>query len=171
MKKLNVVLKNVRTFEGHDGLGLNADVWIDGIKCMHLYDGAYGGEYEYTNFTYDNPKAKEVKANIAKLEDYIKSLPAEEWDFHGKKMSIEPNMDTFLNNIFEAMQLEKKMKNAILVGIPNGTSYQRISWKGKALSAVPLGALQMTVNSLKKKLKTGEVILNTNLEALGVVSN
>ena len=31
MKKPIVLLRNVRTFEGHDGLGLNADVWIDGV--------------------------------------------------------------------------------------------------------------------------------------------
>jgi hypothetical protein len=168
MKKPKVVLKNVRTFEGHDGLGLNADVWIDGVKCMHLYDGAYGGEYEYTYLAHGAKEPAKVLSLIKNLEDYVKSLPAEEWDFHGKKMSIDPNMDTFLNEIYESMQLEKKMKRAILVGIPNGTSYQRISWTGKALSAVPLGALQMTVNSLKKKLKAGEVILNTNLETLGV---
>jgi len=168
MKKPIVLLRNVRTFEGHDGLGLNADVWIDGVKCMHLYDSAHGGEYEYTDFVYDNPKAKEVKANIAKLEAYVKTLPAEEWDFHGKKMSIEPNMDTFLNNIFEAMQLEKKMKNAILVGDPKSTSYSRISWGSTPLSKIPTGTLQMTVNELKKKCVNGVVILNTNLEALGV---
>lgn len=169
MKQPKVQLKNVHTFEGHDGLGLNADVWINGIKCMHVFDGAYGGEMEYTEHTYDNPKAEQIKANIKLLDDYIATLPEETSTFGDKTFKFKVNRDIFINNLYEQMQMEKHMKKAILVGDPNSTSYQRFSWKGKTLAQMPVGALQMTVNQIKKKYCTGNVrILNTNLEALGV---
>ena len=33
MEKPNVVLKKVKTFQGRDGYGLNAEVWINGVYC------------------------------------------------------------------------------------------------------------------------------------------
>ena len=169
MKAPKVELKNVKTFEGHDGLGLNADVWINGINCMHLFDGAYGGEYEYTMNTYNNPKADQVRTNVQLLDDYIATLPEETSTFGDRTFKLKMDRDMFLNNIYEQMQLEKQMKKAILVGEPNGTSYQKFSWKGKTLAQMPVQALQMTVDNIKKKYCTGNVrILNTNLQKLGV---
>ena len=47
MRKPIVQLKKLSFFEGHDGYGMNADVWIDGVKCMHVYDFFYKIEVFY----------------------------------------------------------------------------------------------------------------------------
>lgn len=168
MKAPKVQLKNVKTFEGHEGLGINADVWINGLKCMHLYDAAYGGQYEYTNFTYNNPKADQVKANIALLEAYIKTLPPEEMELGDKKMTLNIDMDMFLNELYENMEMEKKMKKAILVGVPKSLNYDAYGWKNTPLTKIPVTSLQKAVDDLKGQCTGGQVILNTNLETLGV---
>ena len=84
MRKPNVQLKKLSFFEGHDGYGMNADIWIDGVKCMHVYDGAFGGCYEYTeNRDGSNPdKDEKVKQYIADLNAYIDTLPEKEPDKH-----------------------------------------------------------------------------------------
>ena len=168
MKEPNVQLKNVKTFEGHEGLGINADVWINGLKCMHLYDSAMGGEYEYTYFTYNNPKAGQVRENIALLEAYIKTLPPEVTIMNDREFTLDVDMDMFLNEIYEKMQMEKKMKKSILVGVPNATVYEVYGWKNTPLANIPVPSLQKAVDDLKSQCTGGKVILNTNLETLGV---
>ena len=171
MKTPEVKLKNVKTFEGHDTmLGLNADVWIDGVKCMHLYDSAYGGCYDYTSFAHGSKNPEKIRTLIKNLEDYIKTRPETKHTFGGKTISIKPDMDIFLNDIYEEMEMEKKMKKAILIGVPNDTQYQMFSWKGKpALSKFPKDMLQKAVDKMKREQCTdGKVILNTNLTALGI---
>lgn len=43
MIKPVITLKKVKTFIGHDGIGLSADVYVDGIKTFYIFDGATGG--------------------------------------------------------------------------------------------------------------------------------
>ncbi len=167
MKAPKVQLKNVETFEGHDGIGLNADVWIDGVKCMHVHDGAYGGQMEYHNFTYNNPKAEQVKSLIKKFEDYIKTLPPTTFIAGGKTHSLPMDMDLFITELQERMEMEKKMKRGILVGVPNASQYSIYKFK-MPLAKIPQGQLRASVLRIQNQLEKGEVILNTNLEALGV---
>ena len=59
------------------------------------------------------------------------------------------------------------MLKAIMVGIPNASQYGIYRFT-IPLSAIPVNQLQASVDRIKAKLETGEVILNTNLTALGV---
>lgn len=175
MKKPNVQLKKTKLFRGTDGYGLNAEVWINGIFCMYLIDAADGGCYNYEYNIYNNPKADQVKANIRLLEDYIKTLP--EKDYGTFKAKID--MDTYLNDIFTADEEEKlKKKNekrmsklfqtALVIGKPNENKFRFINFK-RPLYEVPSLILQSNLAKLKVECtKTGEQILNTNLEELGI---
>jgi len=175
MKKPKVVLKNLKYHEGHDGYGMNADVWIDNVNCMHVYDSAHGGGYEYTHNTYKNPNAEKVKSLIKNLEDYIKTLPEKEYDFGGKKVMVKPDLDGFICDIEAEMEKEKTKKkmikhmaNAILFGVPNADMYHIIKFK-VPLSKIPQGILQAKVLEIQSKECKGNVqILNTNLKELGI---
>ena len=169
---MKVELKNLKLHQGHDGQGLNADIFINGIKCMHVYDGAYGGEFEYTDYS-RLPNAKNVekiKQLNAELEAYVKTLPPIE--FQGTKLDM--NMDMFIDELakkkLEEQEEKKKlrlMQKAILVGVPNADRYSYYSYK-VPLSRIPTATLQKHVDSYKSRLKEGEVILNTNLAELNV---
>lgn len=179
-----VVLKNVKTFQGQDGTGLNADVWINGIKCMHLYDGAFGGDFEYTENTTNNPKAELVKKNIALLNKYVDQLPEEDSGFikDGKPMMIKYGLDVYLDNIaakqeqakqdkkYEAKK-KKLMQTAILLGDINKRNYRFIDYK-RPLSSIPKDILQTLLNTIVQEHCTnGNEILNTNLKQLGLEVN
>ena len=174
MEKPNVQLKNVRTFAGHDGTGLNADIWINGINCMHVFDGAYGGEFEYTENTYNNPKAEQVKANIQLLDDYIAQLPPQDTPY-GK---IKYNRDCYIDDVLAEMEkaktqkkMQKLMLTAIIWGVPNGDRYTYLDYKIPltGLSKTAPRMLQERIDKIKAQYCTdGVVILNTNLTELGV---
>ena len=181
MNKPTVELKNVKSFIGMEGHGFNADVWINGVKCMLAIDSANGGCYDYQSYAYNNPKAELVKANTKLLEDYIASLPEYPMEFDGvpyerdgEVVMMKPDMDTFINDLLielEKAKEEKKkanlMKKAILVGDPNGNGYAYYRYKVE-LRTLPKAVLQKHLDGYRAKLKKGEVILNTNLAELGV---
>lgn len=182
MKKPKVVLKNVKTFQGHDGQGLNADVWIDGVNCMHVFDGAYGGQFEYTENTYNNPKSKLVESNIKILNEYVKQLPEQDFEFNGQTSKLKINLDMFIDDILveqEQAKIDKKfekkknklMLTSILLGLPTEKGYSYINYK-KPLSNVPKEKLQNGLNIIVlTHCKKGVQVLNTNLNELGVTVN
>ena len=181
MNKPTVVLKSIKTFMGMEGHGFNADVWINGVKCMLAIDSANGGCYEYQSYAYNSPKAKQIQDNTKLLEDYIASLPEEPlmigdepYKQDGKVVMMKPDMDGFINELMiahEKAKEEKKklnlMKRAILIGEPDANEYSYYNYK-KSLSTVPAPILQKHIDGYRAKLKKGEVILNTNLAELGV---
>jgi hypothetical protein len=177
MKKPKVVLKNVKLFEGHDTmLGFNADVWINGVKCFHVHDSAYGGCYDYNNYTYNNSKADVVKANINLLNDYIETLPKKDVKVgSGKTFKLKVDMDVFIGDLLETYQKEKEIKKqkklmqtGILFGVPNAGKYSYYNYK-RPLSTMPKEYLKNELNKIIKKHYTGDVvILNTNLKELGL---
>ena len=74
MKKPNVQLKNVKTFRGMEGIGINADLYINGVKCLFVIDDANGGGMTYEeNIRHKDPEL--VKANIKLMDNYIATLP------------------------------------------------------------------------------------------------
>lgn len=180
MKEPKVVLKNVKMFEGHDGVGLNADIWIDGVKCMHVFDSAHGGGFEYTNNTYNNPKAELVKEKIALLHEYVDQLEEEEVELGGVKRMIKYGMDVYIDRVLEKQEKEKAVKKferqkmklmqtAILIGKPNEKgNYRHFNFK-KPLSSIPTAVLQTHLNTIVlSHCKKGVQVLNTNLKQLGL---
>ena len=180
MKKPKVTLKNIKFHEGHDTMiGLNADIWIDGVKCMHVHDDAYGGCFEYHNFTYQNPKAEQIKTLIKNLEDYIAQLPEKDYEFGGRKHKMKVDMDMYINDLVEEWETEKNrkkfenqknklMQKAILIGVPDGKEYKYFNFK-KPLSEINPLVLEGHVKDIKHKhCKDGKVILNTNLAEHGI---
>jgi len=175
-KTIRVELKKIQTFEGHDGLGFNADIWINGTKCMHVKDLAFGGCYEYHNYTYKAKNAKKIESLIEELNKFISELPQEEVNFGNGKKLIDVDLDYFINDLLVEKLKEKDekkkvklMEKAILIGVKDADSYSYFNFK-KPLVTVPKIQLQQTVNNIKKEhCKGGKIILNTNLEKLGII--
>ncbi len=175
MKEPKIEFKNVKTFRGMEGYGINADIFINGVKCLFMMDDANGGEYRYDVIRGKNPE--EVQANIKQVDDYIASLPPEKPE--GMNMTIKVDRDIYFNNKlveFEeqkakekaAKKMEKLFDTAVVFGVPDGKSYQYLNFK-RSLSDVPLIDLQKAVTSISQKYcKDGVVIFNTNLKWMGI---
>jgi hypothetical protein len=184
MKKPNVVLKNVKFHEGQEGYGLNADVWIDKLKCIHIHNDGNGGCLNINILSYDSKNLKKIKSNVKYLNEYINSLPDKPLDFgHGivkdKKGNVRMfkiDLEYYLNELTyeyerqkERKKQEKLMQKGILIGVPNGNSYSYFNYK-RPLSEVPEIDLQQTVINIDGNHCKGDVvILNTNLKELGII--
>jgi len=183
MNKPTVVLKNIKTFIGMEGQGFNAEVYINGVKCMLAIDDANGGCFNYQEHTYNNPKADVVKANIKLLEDYLKSLGEYPLEIDGKicerdgkPIMMNHDMDSFINDLLEVhfkakddKKKEKLMETAILIGKPNSGNYSYFKQR-VPLASFQKNVLQSFINDIKSRhCKDGVVILNTNLAKLGLV--
>jgi hypothetical protein len=172
IKKPIISLKNVKFHKGHDGVGLNCDLYVDGKKVSEVHDDAYGGGNEY------NPCGKtpaEVKANRKTLEDLEAYAKTQTYvsEFNDKPMT--KNLDIIIDEILheqekekEAKKIEKKFATHIITGVPNGESTLEYTYKKRLLSTIPVARLQADIDAIKAKLKVGERILNTNLQALGI---
>ena len=182
MNKPTVVLKSLKTFMGMEGHGFNVDVWINGVKCIFVIDDANGGCFNYQPYTYNNPQAELVKANVQLLEDYIKSLPeypmvinGEPYMRDGEVVMMKPDMDTFIDDYINALQkakeekkLVKLMQTSFLFGVPNGSGYQYVQYR-KPLASIDKKYLQTELVKFKAKYCKGNVqLLNTNLTELGL---
>lgn len=185
MEKPNVVLKKVKTnFQGHEGYGLNAEVFINGVYCMFAIDHGDGGciDFQY-NFKMGSDKHNAmIKERIKLLEDYIATLPDIVSDFtndDGSPFTYKQNLESYINqlvddiqNAKEKIKFEKKIvklfETAIVIGIPDGDKRQFYRQE-RPLSAIRTDILQSYVNNIAKTKCVGNVqILNTNLKALGI---
>jgi hypothetical protein len=181
MKEPKCDVKKVKFHEGHEGAGVNADLWINGVNCGHLLDDGNGGMLDF----HPNHDLKS-KANIKLLEDYIESLPEKPLDFgHGAVKDENGNVrmdkttfEDYCNELlyaYERKQVQKKMQkqmlNSILFGIPNGDRYQMITYR-QPLSVLAKSHKPFLIKKIMEikvnECKNGVVILNTNLEALGL---
>ena len=183
MKEPKVEIKNVKFHEGHEGYGVNADVFINGVKVYHILDDGNGGCLDFTLLAFNSKNPELVKALAKELNDYVDSLPEKPMNFghgdikdeQGNVRMFKTTLEDYVNELlyaYERQKAEKKkqkqMENAILFGVPNGETYVRLIFN-KPLSAIPTLQLQQKVNEIRKKeCVNGVQILNTNLTALGV---
>jgi hypothetical protein len=174
-KEPKIELKNVKTFRGNEGYGLNATLYVDGIKTAFVMDDASGGPVNYDIF--NQKKFDEIKA-------YAATLPAEPIVFDGvpaldenkQPMTIQPDVDTLVDNAFnliqrekEAKKIGKKMEQCVMWGIPGANAYHEVKWSAP-LAKIPLARLQQSINKYMAEFKPGEQFLNTNLKKLGLIT-
>ncbi len=164
MKTPNVQIKNLKTFNGHDGIGVNANVFINGKKCFSVFDSAHGGDLEIQYYDYDQILGKERAGEyINELLLHIDTLK----DIN----SLEDYINDLINTELQAKddkKFEKQCMDSICFGVPDSGAYSRMTYK-KSLSSFPTEALQMMVDQIKAKhCINGVVILNKNLLTLGI---
>ncbi len=154
-----------------EGYGLNADIYINGVKCLMIIDEGNGGCFLYRNI-YDEKNKTKALENITQLEEYIKNQPKKVFSWG----SVDYDMDMVVDDILAQQEEEKHKKklqklqeHALIYGKPdaNKYTYQKFT---RPLKAIPFELLKTKHDFIKRNvLKNGEVFLNTNLKELGLV--
>lgn len=146
------------------------------MKCLFWVDSGTGGVYEFQeNIEHKNPER--VKKNIQLLKDYIATLPPKKFSggLSGKPFEVKYSLDMYLDDVLTRQEREKffekqkrLFKTSIVFGVRDGDSYSHMNFK-QDLKNVPVDLLQIELDKIvKNHLNEGEVILNDNLEELGV---
>lgn len=146
-----------------------ADLYINGKKVGECKNEGRGGCTDY----HGNTKADNVL--IKEAEAYCKTILN---DLKYYDQSLEGVIDDLLSDYIKSNELKKfnkKMQKKYAMAIcygkitSNGCEFATTFWKGRTLAQIPLINLQKAYDDVKaKKLLDGDIILNDNLEALGV---
>ena len=163
---MKIELKSIRFSEAmsEETNAFTANLYVNGKLAGYCKNTGQGGCTDY----YGIEKAS--SDIIKEAEAYCESLPDIDYGTFTIKNNLEHTIDQLLEDWLKAKEtkkLERKMKTCILVGIPNDSSYGVYNFK-QPLSNVKLVLLQDSIKRIKNNLHKGEVILNTNLTALGV---
>ena len=166
---MKIELKNIKinlTFSEETTMFM-ADVYVNGKKTAYANNDGRGGCTFYNS--YHAPNNDE---DLRQAEAYCLSLPKVSVEEYG--FEFDMNLTHFIDNLVtaelekkEKKKLEKKMLDTIMWGKPNGHSYTQVKFK-VPLAKFPTDRLQEIVDKYKKEFKSGDVFLNTNLEALGI---
>lgn len=121
-------LKNVKTFQGKEGNGFSASVYLDGKRIGTVTDSAFGGEYDY-----DIPSDAQKKISD-RIDGYrtahpmldglaIYEMPVEEvWKrCENGTLPTEKDCswDLFFYDIVQLHDAEKTYKKGVKKGLPN----------------------------------------------------
>lgn len=104
---MKVTLKNVKTFTGRQGVGLNATVFVNGEKCFFYTDEANGG------CSYHEPIFQ--KDLYEKLLAHIKDLPMRKYSgIKGhENEEYKPDIDSIINDALADHKFEIFKKKAL----------------------------------------------------------
>lgn len=164
MTEPKVTIKNFKSFRGMEGLGFNADIYVNGVKSVFVMDGGNGGQFDYE-------VVKGQESNVQLIKDYVKSISKRGDDSDIElDMYIATKVDEYENAKRHAKndkKMAKLMAEAIVFGNPDGNGYRFFNFK-KPLSSIPAIILQAHVDKAKKVMTEGEVFYNKNLVQLGV---
>lgn len=166
---MKIELKNIKFSEAmsEETSAFTADIYVDGKKVGYAKNTGQGGPTDYLHYSDEKDSNREI---LGKAEKYCESLP----EIVYGTFSVKSDLENVIDNLFEdwmkkkdEKKMEKQFNSKICVGIPNGNKYACYDLK-KPLETFPKEKLQAYILQIKSKLKVGEVILNTNLEKLGI---
>jgi len=89
----------VKTFRGHDGLGWNCTLMMDGKPIAEVHDGAYGGEPEFTWLDRAHEKA---------LRDHCKTLPPHKDKQYPNLPALDITYDMFVADLVNEQLMAKE---------------------------------------------------------------
>jgi len=182
-----IEFKKVKTFQGMEGEGLNADIYINGVKCLFMRDAGDGGMVDfdrYDNRMNPNPAieayVQAVDAWIATIPDTVYPLTQPHPDGR-TELRIVADYELYFNQKYEdymkakdQAKFDKKKRElyrtAIVFGDPaKPDQYSFLNLK-KPLSEFPKAWLQQQVWNAKAQYIKGNVqFLNVDeLEQHGI---
>lgn len=165
---MKIELKSIKFSEAlsEETNAFTANLYINGKKVGYCKNQGHGG---CTDYHADEPEHREI---IKEAEEYFKAMP--KYVPEGYNFELQPTLELAIDECLEdwlkakeKKKMERQMLTKILVGVPNGIRYSYYRFK-VPLANIPQPQLQAAVERIKLKLEKDEVIMNTNLEALGI---
>ena len=162
---MDVLLKNIKFSEAlsEETNAFTANLYYKGRKCGYVKNEGHGGNTLVQSY----PETKKIFENCV---EYCNSLPPYTYDFNGREITFNQDIELVVDNLFEEWlrnkerkRMEKRMKTCLIWGIPNGSHYKSVNFK-KPLNTIDREVLQSYINRYKESFEDGEVYLNTNLD-------
>ncbi len=107
---MKVGMKGLKTFNGHDGGGFEASLYIDGKRSAIIFDGGFGGEWEWTILEKDRVEALEAK---------MADQPPWEYEMSGNVHSSPMTLDHWLDENVLARAEARSARKIMTLGPDN----------------------------------------------------
>ena len=143
---MNFSVKNIKSFNGREGVGYSATLYLDGKKFAEILDDANGGEVDVHCFDYHSHTKVTIKTYIDKegvqhtwdvspnhalLHNYVLTLPQWKSSFSDEMydMTIGLFVEELVNKILEEKKLAKAKKKGICFKLTadNKNTYRTIN--------------------------------------------
>lgn len=111
---MTYTVKNIKTFRGRDGLGVNCSLYKDGKRIGTVDDMANGGQYDYGL----------INDEWIKLMEHVRTLPPVE--FHGSTLEhLNPDMfiGDLINDALEDKDLKRACKTKTIITVKDADGY------------------------------------------------
>jgi len=161
IEKNKLSLKNVKMFNGHDGIGLSCDLYINNKKVAYCFDDARGGEMEITPLTFIH------RSELDNLNKILLSYPPYQFDGQLSDCEFNYTLEDVINHIVllqeEEKELKKLSKKAIVYKTAEGETWSK-SWGNLALAMLLAKkgnvGKEMIRNACQEIESRGNTILN-----------
>ena len=110
-------IKKFKSFQGHEGMGFNLELWVDGVKACFVIDDANGGEAHYRWL--DRGIMARVKAHVDALP-IVPSVTEDEkslWP-QGRKQDMDGFVDCLINEFAHDRRLRRLCKTKTVFRLP-----------------------------------------------------
>lgn len=174
MKNPIIEIKNIKINKAfsEETICFTADIYVNGVKTGYAKNDGHGGCTHYNH--YENKLEL-----LEQAEAYAKTLPSKTHGTLTIESDLEGLIDEAIDNHLNAKErasfnkkMVKCMETNICIGVPNSGTYKTFGYGKTPLKMVcrlDKPQVQKLIDRLRSELKNGEVILNTNLEELGLV--
>jgi hypothetical protein len=166
-------VKNLKTLNTSDGIAYTASIYANSVKICDVENQGWGGETMFDM----SEESEKIFNSIIQDNNIKKMLLDSRYNFMETIDKI--SNEIILSEIIETAIILKKFnsdvkrhqKKAIVYGVYNADSFQVFKFKYDLELIVNKGykgKIQEEIDKIKKGLKPGERILNTNLQKLGL---
>ena len=162
--KIEIRNTRINLSVSQETINFSAYLFVDGIKVAICENGGYGGSTLISSFD------EKTQRYVNEAEEYCKTLPSVKAFGTDLPMNLEFFVDLLVEKEVkekERKSFEKKIMNAtfksVVYGVKGSGSFRMAGYPGKPLHELSPELLKSLVDGVKKKLKPGETIFNTNI--------
>lgn len=87
---MEITVKNIKEFEGRNGFGLNATLYVNNVKTAEIFDEGNGGEMVYTSLN---------DGLLDQAKQFASQLPSNYTFYDGAPMPMD--LDMFVNEYID----------------------------------------------------------------------
>lgn len=172
---MKIEIKNIKVIESlsEETICFTADIFVNSKKVGYAKNSGRGGCTDYKPY-----KTWDI---LHKADAFLKTLPSTKYVIGDRAIDIESNLENFIDFAVEEFQkkkskaqmqkkLNKSMLTNIVFGKPDGETYRSLGFGQKfTILALTTEArhtknMQTLVDTVKKAMKEGDVVLNTNFD-------
>lgn len=125
---MKVEAKGYKRINGHDGMGFECSIYVDGKRTCHIFDDGWGGEWQYTIF--DQKRYDAMNERVTAMDPHIYEYEGDGGE--DKSFTIDMSLDIWLDETVMARAEARGARKVMTLNSDDGKVYEwSITYKAK----------------------------------------